>query len=294
MELEWNSKASEISQQRVKIQLSLSTFDISLGNWDGIKFKRWINTKFLNNGAQTRYSRYSSLSPSDWSGIKFEKIFHKTNLTLSINCEKKFGISIPSSNREFNPIQSEGSEGFVTYRSSRFFSIHAGKVKFLRGDVETGVDWQTLFFFLSNKSWRVKVPACIIPSGKVEIIKISNFQTGVRREKTYDWAAWDGQCRGFPYRACELRSNFELGKLETGEKKKKKKNCFLFDAWWRRRKITSFPTIIRVCWLGYVFVVAVFWKVFVILFFSLSLFFRWEKKIWKSFELPNRIWEECK
>lgn len=40
MELEWNSKASEISQQRVKIQLSLSTFDISLGNWDGIKFKR--------------------------------------------------------------------------------------------------------------------------------------------------------------------------------------------------------------------------------------------------------------
>lgn len=226
MELEWNSKASEISQQRVKIQLSLSTFDISLGNWDGIKFKRWINTKFLNNGAQTRYSRYSSLSPSNWSGIKFEKIFHKTNLTLSINCEKKFGISIPSSNREFNPIQSEGSEGFVTYRSSRFFSIHAGKVKFLRGDVETGVDWQTLFFFLSNKSWRVKVPACIIPSGKVEIIKISNFQTGVRREKTYDWAAWDGQCRGFPYRACELRSNFELGKLETGEKKKKKEKLF--------------------------------------------------------------------
>lgn len=155
MELEWNSKASEISQQRVKIQLSLSTFDISLGNWDGIKFKRWINTKFLNNGAQTRYSRYSSLSPSNWSGIKFEKIFHKTNLTLSINCEKKFGISIPSSNREFNPIQSEGSEGFVTYRSSRFFSIHAGKVKFLRGDVEwTGVDWQTLFFF-----YRIKVDA---------------------------------------------------------------------------------------------------------------------------------------
>lgn len=79
------------------------------------------------------------------------------------------------------------------------------------------------------------------------------------------------------------------------KKKEKKKNCFLFDAWWRHRKITSFPAIIR-RWLGYVFVlvVAVFWKVFVILFFfSLSLFFlffRWQKKIWKSFELPNRIW----
>lgn len=78
------------------------------------------------------------------------------------------------------------------------------------------------------------------------------------------------------------------------KKKEKKKNCFLFDAWWRHRKITSFPAIIR-RWLGYVFVlvVAVFWKVFVILFFFFSLFFlffRWQKKIWKSFELPNRIW----
>lgn len=223
--------------------------------------------------------------------LNSKKFFTKRTLRSPLT-EKKFGISIPSPNREFNPIQSEGSEGFVTYRSSRYRFTRV-KLNFSEETWRRGWIGKP-FFFLSNKSWRVKVPVCIIPSGKVEIIKISNFQTGVRREKTYDWAAWDGQCRGFPYRACELRSNFELGKLETGEKKKKKKNCFLFDAWWRHRKITSFPTIIRLCWLGYVFVVAVFWKVFVILFFSLSLFFRWEKKIWKSFELPNRIWEECK
>lgn len=66
----------------------LSTFDISLENRDGIKLKRWINTKFHNNGAQTRYSRYLSPSRSNWSGIKFKKIF-TTKLIFSINCEKK-------------------------------------------------------------------------------------------------------------------------------------------------------------------------------------------------------------
>lgn len=86
--------------------------------------------------------------------LNSKKFFTKRTLRSPLT-EKKFGISIPSPNREFNPIQSEGSEGFVTYRSSRFFSIHAGKVKFLRGDVEwTGVDWQTLFFF-----YRIKVDA---------------------------------------------------------------------------------------------------------------------------------------
>lgn len=155
--------------------------------------------------------------------LNSKKFFTKRTLRSPLT-EKKFGISIPSPNREFNPIQSEGSEGFVTYRSSRYRFTRV-KLNFSEETWRRGWIGKP-FFFLSNKSWRVKVPACIIPSGKVEIIKISNFQTGVRREKTYDWAAWDGQCRGFPYRACELRSNFELGKLETGEKKKKKEKLF--------------------------------------------------------------------
>lgn len=224
--------------------------------------------------------------------LNSKKFFTKRTLRSPLTVKKSLAFPSPLRTASSTRYKAKEAKDSLSYRSSRYRFTRV-KLNFSEETWRRGWIGKP-FFFLSNKSWRVKVPVCIIPSGKVEIIKISNFQTGVRREKTYDWAAWDGQCRGFPYRACELRSNFELGKLETGEKKKKKKNCFLFDAWWRRRKITSFPTIIRVCWLGYVFVVAVFWKVFVILFFSLSLFFRWEKKIWKSFELPNRIWEECK
>lgn len=51
--------------------------------------------------------------------LNSKKFFTKRTLRSPLT-EKKFGISIPSPNREFNPIQSEGSEGFVTYRSSRY------------------------------------------------------------------------------------------------------------------------------------------------------------------------------
>lgn len=211
----------------------------------------------------TRYSRYS-LTPShwNWSGIKKKKNF-TTKLIFSINCERK-KFAFPSSPRKFNRYRAK--EGFVTF----LVSIHAGKVKFLRGDVEkmaAGVGWhgETLFLFFFFH--RIKVDAVqgsgrprrcgIIPSGKVEIIKISNFQTGDRRrteDVRFGRLGWP--LSRFPYRACELRPNFELGKLETVEKKEKRKNCFLFDAWWRHRKITSFPTIIR-RWLGYVLVLVV-------------------------------------
>lgn len=39
MELEWNSKGSEFHNKGLKYG-TLNGFDISLGNWDGIKFKR--------------------------------------------------------------------------------------------------------------------------------------------------------------------------------------------------------------------------------------------------------------
>lgn len=135
--------------------------------------------------------------------------------------------------------------------------------KWRRGWVGTAKPFFFFFFFFH----RIKVDAVqgsgrprrcgIIPSGKVEIIKISNFQTGDRRrteDVRFGRLGWP--LSRFPYRACELRPNFELGKLETVEKKEKRKNCFLFDAWWRHRKITSFPTIIR-RWLGYVLVLVV-------------------------------------
>lgn len=85
-------------------------------------------------------------------------------------------------------------------------------------------------FFLSNKSWRVKVSVCrgngIIPSGKVEIIKISNFQTGVRRQKTYDSAAWDGQCRGFPIERANFAPTSNLENWKPLKKKGKKEKLF--------------------------------------------------------------------
>lgn len=39
MELEWNSKGSEFHNKGLKYG-TLNGFDISLGNWDGIKFKK--------------------------------------------------------------------------------------------------------------------------------------------------------------------------------------------------------------------------------------------------------------
>lgn len=146
----------------------LSTFDISLENRDGIKLKRWINTKFHNNGAQTRYSRYLSLSRSNWSGIKFKKIF-TTKLIFSINCEKKlaFPFLLP---RKFNRYKAK--EGFVTF----LVSIHAGKVKFLRGDDEkmaARVGWRNPLFF-----YRIKVdasrfrPAAAMASSHPEKLKL--------------------------------------------------------------------------------------------------------------------------
>lgn len=206
----------------------LSTFDISLENRDGIKLKRWINTKFHNNGAQTRYSRYLSPSRSNWSGIKFKKIF-TTKLIFSINCEKKlaFPFLLP---RKFNRYKAK--EGFVTFLVS-IPADHAGKVKFLRGDDEkmaARVGWRNPLFFLSNKSWRVKVSTGrgngIIPSGKVEIIKISNFQTGARRQKTYDSAAWDGQCRGFPIERANFAPTSNLENWKPLKKKGKKEKLF--------------------------------------------------------------------
>lgn len=39
MGLEWNSKGTEFHNEELKYG-TLGYFDISLGNWDGIKFKR--------------------------------------------------------------------------------------------------------------------------------------------------------------------------------------------------------------------------------------------------------------